>query len=622
MILQSLYHLYNRLAENADNGLPTPGYSLQNISFCVVIREDGSLVEILPQFTETIGIGKNGKEKKTTRPLSAVVPGQSKSTGDVLDPCFLWDNSAYMLGFKPSDPKKSKATQEKDSKRALAAFEAFKRRHLDSEISINDPSFSSVCRFLEKWNSENAKDHPVLHQITTGFGVFQISGRIGFVHEAPAITEWWRKQEEARPKAEDHFCLVTGKTAPIALTHKPEVKGVASAKSSGAKIVSFNEKAYESFGKEDGRKVGQGRNAPVSEEAAFAYCNALNWLLANRRFRIGDATAVFWTAAPTPAETLFPWMISGVPEAEDTATKQRIQSILERISRGILSSDELGAPSVPYYILGLSPNGPRLSVRFWHTGTLAELTANLKLHLNQLEIARQWDESNSKNPEPIHPSAYQLLRQTARDADGIPPLLGGSLMRSILLGTRYPDSLINSVMNRIRVVEKKPKGEGSLDNVTYLRAAILKAWLIRNHNQPVTTMLDETSTNPGYLLGRLFAVLEKTQQDALPGINATIRDRFYASASATPRAVFGRLLRMYPNHLGKAQSEWASRIGLENATKRKNGREILCQNIVDQLADFPAHLNLQNQAQFALGYYHQRKALYLTKTKPEEAETN
>jgi len=618
MILQSLYQLYQRLAENPDNGLPSPGYSLQNISFCVVITQDGNLVEIQPCATETIEIGKNGKEKKTTRPLALLVPGQAKPPGQGLNPCFLWDNTGYMLGFKPIDSKKSEADQDKEKKRAIASFEAFKTRHLEAEALIADLTFSSVCRFLEQWSPENAENYSVLQDIISGFGVFQISGQTRFVHQTPAIADWWKQQSMPIADAETAFCLVTGATKPVALTHEPAIKGVKDAQSSGAKLVSFNEKAYESFGKEDGRKVGQGRNAPVSEEAAFAYCNALNWLLANRRFRIGDATTVFWTTAPTPVENIFPWMISGVPDAEDLVTKQRIQTVLERISRGTLASDDLGDPSVPYFILGLSPNASRLSVRFWHTGNLGELTANLKLHLCQLEIVRQWDESNSKNPEPLHPSSYQLLRQTARDADGVSPHLAGSLMRSILLGTRYPDTLINGVMNRIRVVEKKPKGEGSLDNVTYLRAAILKAWLIRNHHQHITIMLDETNTNPGYLLGRLFAVLEKTQQDALPNINATIRDRFYSSASATPRAVFGRLLRMYANHLGKAQSEWASKIGNENANKRKNGREILCQNIIDELSDFPAHLNLQNQAQFALGYYHQCKAMFPTKTKTEE----
>lgn len=182
-------------------------------------------------------------------------------------------------------------------------------------------------------------------------------------------------------------------------------------------------------------------------------------------------------------------------------------------------------------------------------------------------------------------------------------------MRSILLGTRYPDSLISGVINRIRVVEKKPKGEGILDNVTYYRAAILKAWLIRNHNQTITTMLDETNTNPGYRLGRLFAVLEKAQQDALPGINSTIRDRFYASASATPRAVFGRLLRTYQHHLGKLDE------------KLKSYREKQTQEILSSLRDFPAHLNIQNQSQFALGYYHQRKDFFTKKDTPQPTET-
>jgi len=165
-------------------------------------------------------------------------------------------------------------------------------------------------------------------------------------------------------------------------------------------------------------------------------------------------------------------------------------------------------------------------------------------------------------------------------------------------------------MNRIRVVEKKQQGEGALDNVSFLRASILKAWLIRNHQIHITDMLDETNTNTGYRLGRLFAVLEKTQQDALPGINSTIRDRFYSSASATPRSVFGRLLRTYQHHLGKLD------IGIK-ISHEKRAQEILC-----AVTDFPAHLNLQGQAQFALGYYHQRKALFPPKTdKKQETET-
>jgi CRISPR-associated protein Csd1 len=606
MILQCLNNLYERLSEDPDNGLPTPGYSLQNISFCVVIKDDGSLVSIEPRRIETIEIGKNGKEKKTVRPLSLLVPGQAKPPGQGLNPCFLWDNTGYMLGFKPEDPKKSEAEREKEKVRTIASFEAFRKRHLDLEALFDSRDFSAVCSFLKTWTPERSSDHPQLQGITSGFGVFQISGNPRYVHQAPSISRWWAEQSSIDREGEKGFCLVTGRSAALAQLHDPAIKGVAGAQSSGAKLVSFNLNAFASLGKE------QGLNSPVSETAAFAYCNALNWLLARkeRRFRVGDATTVFWTAEATPAEALFPWMMSGTPEAEDIGTKQRVERILGKIARGTLGNDDLGDAKVPYYILGLSPNASRLSVRFWHTGQLGELIDNLRLHLAQLELVRQWDETNSKNPEPVHPSSYQILRQTAREADGIPPLLGGGLMRSILLGTDYPASLVTSILNRIRAER----------DVSYLKASILKAWIIRNHHYPITIMLDETSTNPGYLLGRLFAVLEKTQQDALPNINATIRDRFYSSASATPRAVFGRLLRMYPNHLGKAQSEWASKIGSENALKRKNGREILCQNILDCLTDFPAHLNLQNQAQFALGYYHQRKAFYPSKPKDGEAE--
>jgi len=601
MILQSLYHLYQRLAEDSKNGLPTPGYSLQNISFCVIIKPDGTLVEIQPCRTETIEVGKNGKEKKTVRALSLLVPGQAKPPGQGLNPCFLWDNTGYTLGFKPEDPKKSEAAREKEKIRTLASFEAFKKRHLELESLVEDPEFSSVCRFLEKWSPGTASEQSILGEITSGFGVFQISENLKYVHQSPAIIRWWSEQNTEAQDAETSFCLITGNTLPIALTHDPAIKGVVGAQPGGAKLVSFNEKAYESFAKEDARKVGQGRNAPISETAAFAYCNALNWLLAHkeRRFRVGDTTAVFWTDKPTPVEVLFPWMMSGVPDAEDNKTKQRVQDILKKISQGTLGRDELGDPKVSFYILGLSPNASRLSVRFWHTGHLGGLVSNLNLHLDQLSLVRQWDESNSKNPEPVNPTAYQLLRQTSREADGIPPLLGGALMRAILLGTDYPASLITAVHNRIRAER----------DVTYLKAAILKAWLIRNHHQNITTMLDESNTNPGYRLGRLFAVLEKTQQDALPGINATIRDRFYASASATPQAVFGRLLRTYQHHLAKLD------VGVK-ITREKQTQEILA-----PLSDFPAHLNLQNQSQFALGYYHQRKAFFTKKESGPVTET-
>ncbi|MCF7674648.1 MAG: type I-C CRISPR-associated protein Cas8c/Csd1 [Akkermansiaceae bacterium] len=616
MILQSLYDLYGRLSEDPANGLPKPGYSLQNITFCVVLKPDGTIVEIQDARQEERQIGRNGREKKTLRPITIVVPGQTKPSGQGINPCTLWDNLTYLCGYAQPDKKAEKA--EKNRIRAPRCFEGSRQHHVSLFTDVTDRSILAVRKYFERYQPDQIlpfiENLPVDARV--GNGVFQITGQTSYAHSGYHPIESIRGNSDEGDDVANGQCLITGEILPIARLHEPKIKTF---DPKGSLLVSFNERAYESFAKEDSKKTGQGRNSPVSETAAFAYCNALNFLLSSksRRFRIGDATTVFWTDQPTPAEELLPWLMSGLPDAEDSQAKARLNKILDKISQGTLAADDLGSAETRYFILGLSPNASRLSVRFWHTGTIDELVANLKLHFDHLRIVRQWDETNSKKPEPLAPTAYQLLRQTSRDADGIPPLLGGPLMRSILLGTRYPDSLINGVMNRIRVVEKKPKGEGSLDNVSYLRAAILKAWLIRNHKQTITTMLDETNTNPGYRLGRLFAVLEKTQQDALPGINATIRERFYSSASATPRAVFGRLLRMYPNHLSKAQSEWAGKIGTEKAIKRKNGREILCQEILSSVSDFPAHLNLQNQAQFALGYYHQRKDFF---TKKETTE--
>lgn len=585
MILQSLFHLYRRLPE-----IDRPGFAPIGLSWAVVISPQGDLQSLFP-------LRQKAERGNKLVPTSFSAPSPGKRTsGDKAG--FVTDKTDYLLGFDPASEGNPKA-QEKLRRR----FELFRDAHLSARKAISHQDFDALCEFLAKWQPsspeigaklEAAAGAPLEEIIGTNL-TFQISGKTAFLHDLQEVVDYWRKLNESKSDPVEGLCLVSGDLQPLARLHDPVIKGVVGAQSSGASLVSFNAPAYESYGKE------QSYNAPVSTSSAFAYCTALNWLLAHkeRRFRVGDTTAVFWTDKPTPVEVLFPWMMSGVPDAEDNKTKQRVQDILKKISQGTLGRDELGDPKVSFYILGLSPNASRLSVRFWHTGHLGGLVSNLNLHLDQLSLVRQWDETNSKNPEPVNPTAYQLLRQTSREADGIPPLLGGALMRAILLGTDYPASLITAVHNRIRAER----------DVTYLKAAILKAWLIRNHHQNITTMLDESNTNPGYRLGRLFAVLEKTQQDALPGINATIRDRFYASASATPQAVFGRLLRTYQHHLAKLD------VGVK-ITREKQTQEILA-----PLSDFPAHLNLQNQSQFALGYYHQRKAFFTKKESGPVTET-
>lgn len=582
MILQSLAQLYDRLAENPENGLPKPGYSLQNISFRVVLHMDGSLVDIQDARTSETTVDKKGKEKTNARPTPKLVPGQAKPPGQGINPCFLWDNSAYMLGYKPDDPK---------PERTKETFEAFRQRHLQLEKILQNEEFSAVCRFLEKWNPEEATNYKILTEIASGFGIFQISGKTRYVHQHPAIQTWWEEDNEKQEKGESGLCLVTGRVSSLAQLHDPAIKGVIGAQSSGAKLVSFNLSAFTSYAKE------QGINSPVGETAAFAYCNALNYLLADskRRFRVGDTTCVYWTDQPkaTPSEDLIPFLISAYKEQEDENIKLRLQAVLKKLSRGQLSGDDLGGANASFYLLGLSPNASRLSVRFWLTGTLGDLAVNLQKHFDDLRMVREWDEGNSERPETKTPSAFQLLLQTAREADDIPPLLSGALMRAILLGTHYPEALYTSVLRRIKAER----------NVNYLKASVLKASLVRNHQQEIPAMLDTNKSEPAYRLGRLFAALEKTQEDAG---NTGLRERFYSAASANPGTVFPRVLRTYQHHLAKLQPG------------QKTNREKLVQDILSPINAFPSFLNLEGQGLFALGYYHQRKDFFTKKETPSE----
>jgi CRISPR-associated protein Csd1 len=599
MILQALHDLYQRLVEEPANSLPTPGYSLQDITFRVVIRSDGSLVEIQDLRRQNNTLDTKAKGKGKLSPTRLLVPGQARPSEASLEPCWLWDDTRFVFGWHGKKPVDA---------RNVCCFEAFRASHLSKEKEIADPQFSAVCSFLRTWNPEQANQHKVLSDIQQGRVVFQVAGTKSYAHESPLFRAWWKRRSEA-PEGERGQCLITGKYDRILARLHPSVSGIPGSPYTGAALVSFNSPAYESYGKQ-GKEVGQCHNAPVDRDAAFAYAAALNYLLGDRRrsFRIGDSTVVFWTERPTPAEFLLPCMMDAARAPEDEVLKARLSEIMEKMGRGQLSDDDLGDAHNRYYILGLSLNKGRLSVRFWNIGTLGELASNLQDHFTHLRIVREWDDTNSTNPDPLTPTVFQLVRQTVRDADSIPPLLVGALLRSILLRVRYPDSLINSVINRIRTVEKDKQGR-SLANVTYLRAAILKAYLIRNHHREISPVLDENNTHPAYRLGRLFAVLEKTQKDALPGIKSTIRERFYSSASATPRAVFGRLLRTYPHHLAKLEGGW------------KTNRERLVQDILWPLdgKPLPAQLNLSDQSLFAIGYYHQRKALF-SQPKPTNSQ--
>jgi CRISPR-associated protein Csd1 len=586
MILRALFDLFERLEADPGYDVAPLGRSHQKVSFVIVLERDGTLVEVVDARLPVSG---------KLQPRRVLVPGAEKPSGSGLNPCFLWDAPGYLLGWSPKDPQ-----------RAIRTFEAFRQRHLAVEEEIAAPEFSAVCRFLERWDPKEASQLAILQGLPPGYGVFQIRGETGFVHDAPRVAAWWDEQLAAADSGPAAQCLVTGEIAPIARLH-PKTKGVDGAQTTGATIAGFNDPAYWSYG------LTQCFNAPTSVAAAHRYVTALNALLdgAKRdkhRLVLGTTTVAFWTERPTLTEDIFlPFVAEGSrvldsPRAQDEVVRAKLAAFLGALRSGREAYGELEeAPeSTAYFILGLAaPTPARIAVRFFHRGTLADLLRNLRRHHADIGIERHFG-GGSKRPEPEFPPARLLLDQTCQRKDGkpdrgaIPAHLPGLLLEAIVSGSHYPEGLFRAVMRRL-VADRE---------VNYGKACVIKGYLVRNLGWEVPMSLDTSRREPGYRLGRLFAVLEKTQQEALGSVATTIRDAYYAAASATPATVFPRLLRTYQHHLAKLEGG------------HKVNREKLVQEILDPLVAIPAHLRLAEQGLFSLGYYHQMNAFFTKKHEP------
>lgn len=593
MILQRLVEYYDRLTNDPStaDALPKPGYSLQKISFCVVLEADGSLQQFQPLLTE-------GAKKPLPRQL--LVPGQSKSTGSGLNPCFLWDNSAYMLGFKLEDPK---------PERTRESFEEFCKQHLAREQEINSPAYAAVCNFLRSWSPEKAAEHAEdLKNIVGHFGVFRLAAEQRFVHDDPAVLAYWAGQEsEVDAGVIRGMCLVTGDEGPIARIHKPKIKGVRDAQSAGALLVSFNDTAYESFGKE------QSYIAPVGVGAAFKYTNALNYLLArsDRRATLGDATVAFWASEYTPLEEGIAAAVSDIifddaPDAptEDRAKAQQVRLFFSQLREGHASVDAIQADSrTRFYALGLSPNASRISVRFWVDCSVAEMKQRLAEHVQDMELIGQREDTQLLWLKRIVDATGRALvdskgRVKGYDADAVSPLLSGAIARAIFTGGPYPAALLGAMVNRFRA-------DGVISHV---RVAAVKAFLARKSRlqgnlKEVPVALDPQHPSPAYHCGRLLCLLDYIQGQAIGNVNAGLVKKFYGIASAQPTAIFGRLIALTSKgHLHKLDRD--DRPGFQQFCERQ------LQQVLGQIDhQFPKNLDLVQQGEFALGFYHQKNEL-------------
>lgn len=570
MILQALKEYYDRKAADPEANMASAGFEWKEIPFVISLDRDGAPVALSSTYE---GEGKQRRAK------SFLVPQAVKKTSGIASN-LLWDNPEYALGVV----LKGKTDRVKDQHACFV-----KRIHALGEI--NDEGFQSLRKFLAIANKEELlrRFDAWAELCETGANLsFSLAGEKGLILERPAVRKAIADTVHSNESEEKGVCLISGESQqPIERLHTA-IKGVRGAQTSGANIVSFNLDAFASFGKE------QGVNAPVSKTAAFAYTTALNHLLgrdSRQKMLIGDATTVFWAERPMGLETEIVDVFGEPPKDDPDRGVNAIKSLYRSVETGAFASDEGQAR---FFVLGLAPNASRIAIRFWIVDTVASMVGKIVQHFEDLKIVH-----GPRDKDTL--SLFRLLVSTAVQgkSENIPPNLAGEIMRAILEGLPYPQTLLQALVLRMRAEHA----------ITHARASLIKACINRatrfkcpQTKEELPMSLDLSNANIGYRLGRLFATLEKIQAEANPGINATIRDRFYGAASGTPVAVFSNLMRLKNHHLAK----------LENKGRRINFERLIAE-IMDEVGDFPTHLSLADQGRFAIGYYHQTQQFYTKK---------
>lgn len=588
MILQALTAYYEQLVRQGK--LSVPGWDDSfKVSYELRLNDAGQLLRVVSLLTEkTVG------KKTVLAPRAMRVPAHKKRSSGIAAN-FLCDNSTYLLG----------ADEKGKPERAADCFKACAKLHHTILDGVDSPAARALLAYFDSWDPAQAAAHPLLaeqwKEITGNanliFGYEAADHSHSFANDDPAIQNAWQMYYNDRTTGAAMVqCLVTGKEAPAALVH-PSIMGVRDAQSSGAALVSFNAPAFCSYGHE------QGENAPMSEYAAFAYTTALNRLLADRDHckHVGDTAILCWAENAEPVyQDAMSMFLFGADEAAGIQESD-VQAALKRLSAGqtVPFLEKELSPDQHFYLLGLAPNIARLSVRFFLRDTFGSFAQNLQKHAEEMAI--DCSEKEKFRSLPI----WAVVNETTRTVPGQPakpsPQLAGDLLRAVLTGGRYPATLLNGVTLRIRAEQAVTRG----------RAAVIKAYYLRNYptelNKEVYTVSLNETTNVPYLLGRLFSVLEAVQKAANPGINTTIKDRYFNAACATPGMSFPTLLRLSQKHLRKMNDGLATHYD-------KQITELMAQL---PESGFPARLSLPDQGKFTIGYYHQTQKRYVKKNEEE-----
>lgn len=569
MILQALTAYYETLVQSGK--LEAPGWAPAKVGIALDLGENGEVEQAI-SLAEPMTRGK----KTVIGPQVINMPAQVKRTVGI-NANFLCDNSSYILGF---DDKGKPA-------RSLARFAACKKLHEELLDGIDSPAARAILAFFESWTPETAREHPALaacmDDLLGGANItFRFDG--SYAYHDPAIRAAWQRHFDAASDEPQGICLVTGERCEPVAVH-PSIKGIQGAQSSGAALVSFNAPAFCSYGKE------QSLNAPTGKYAAFAYTAALNDLVASSdcAMRLSDTTVLFWAKDASP---VYPRIFRSCL-GDNRYSIDDLRSLTKALCAGEpFTFEETNLkPQMEFFILGISPNAARLSVRFFLHNSFGEIMRRIQEHYERLEIVRPSFDKRE------YLTMWSLLNETVNpnSRDKLPsPVLAGELLRAIVFGTRYPATLLNGITLRIRAEHEVTRG----------RAAILKAYYIQNTHPDVPkevlhVSLNPDSTNIPYTLGRLFSLLEAIQKSANRDIQSTIKDRYFNSASATPSTVFPTLVNLAQKHLKK----------LDDGLRVYYEKQL--SDLFSKLSEnYPTRMNLAQQGAFQIGYYHQTQANY------------
>lgn len=599
MILSALVHLYEELCKQGK--IQAEGWGIAKVTHRILLDKEGHLCGI-------ISARKKVQRGKTERevPCEMCVPlPVTRSSGVKAN--FLCDNSSYFLAVDA----KGKV------QRTIQCFEAAKELHHQVLEHCHSPVAKAILHFFDTWGSDKAgKDSSIqenLEDIIAGRNfVFQVDG-VDAIEDEEIKRSWENFQGTSQADKDSTSltgqCLITGaENQKIALLH-PKIKGVHGAKTMDRNLVSFNEPSFCSYGKDK----KQGENSPISEHAAFAYGTALNQLLADQRHTqvIGDTTIVYWSEHGISACQDFMMSFLGNHAGIDD---HALDTIVTHMRNGLpvdLEGVEI-SPDEPFYILGLSPNAGRISVRLFLRNTFCKLVTNLSLHQERMKLAGpSWEKQNIPLWKTLKATANPNGKEQAAS-----PLLAGSLFRAVLQNTKYPASAFQNILLRIFADQDKAAdgGRSAVEKISHTKAAFIKAYLLKNGKEQwegkLQMALNENCNDISYVLGRMFSLLENIQQSANPTINTTIKERYFNSACATPASVFPILLKLANTHLAKLDER--------KAVYFKKRMGALMDKIImpEEGIPFPARLTLEEQGAFILGYYQETQARY--KGKEEE----